>query len=162
MERNNILAVLQKLLTENRLPCEWFFDWQEPNEYFELQLQFSWKNEKLYRVEDSNHKVSTHPFVYEVSLFFYQEEGLAVSGEPYLRTFGVNARSGIPYGELLAIVHYLKQLALDANLAWREAYQKTLPFNFEIHWQEDRFEAIKRSLKESYRYSETKVFFPIR
>lgn len=161
MERNNILKVVEKLIQENYFHCEWGMEWQEKRHYLEVVFQFQLNNSNQFALKDvyQNH-YSKDQVPFEVMMIFYDEDLVKVEAKHYLTTIPVNSDRGIMYGELVAIIKYLKILTSEVPLKWHDFLQQTEEMHFNVLWKRSEFNKIRESLINTSRYSESQVFFP--
>lgn len=161
MERNNILMVIDKLIQENYFHCEWGIEWQEQRHYLEIIFQFKLDNSDQYVLEDVYQNVYRNKKVpFEIRVLIYDEDLVKVEAKHYITTIPVNSDRGIMYGELIAIIKYLKILTAEVPLRWREFIQQTKDTHFNVSWNESEFNNLRESLINTSRYSESQVFFP--
>ncbi|MGO4927700.1 DUF3013 family protein [Fundicoccus sp. Sow4_D5] len=161
MERNNILMVVDKLIQENYFHCEWGIEWQEQRHYLEIIFQFQLDNSNQFVLQDVYQNVYKNDEVpFEVRVLIYDEDLVKVEAKHYITTVPVNSDRGIMYGELIAIIKYLKILTAEVPLKWREFMRQTEETRFNVFWNEDEFNKLRESLINTSRYSESQVFFP--
>lgn len=161
MERNNILKVVDKLIQENYFHCEWGIEWQERRHYLEIIFQFQLDNSDQFVLQDVYQTIYRNDRVpFEVRVLLYDEDLVKVEAKHYIKTFSVNSDRGINYGELVAIIKYLKILTAEVPLKWREFTKHTEEIHFNVSWNETEYTRLKESLINTSRYSKSQVFFP--
>lgn len=161
MERNNILMVVEKLIQENYFHCEWGIEWQEQRHYLEIIFQFQLDNAHQFLLEDAYQHQSMEPQVpFEFRVLIYDEDLLKVNAKHYLTTIPVNADRGVMYGELIAVIKYLKILTAEIPLRWLEFSKQAKETQFKVEWNQLEFNRIRESFINTSRYSESQVFFP--
>lgn len=161
MERNNLLVVVDKLIKENYFHCEWGIEWREQRHYLELIFQFSLPNPNHFELIDIyGNQYNQNPVPFEVRAIIYDEELIKVEGKHYLKTVPVSRDTGIMYGELFALIRYLKVLTAEVPLKWTEYLANIPTTRFSIEWREDEFQKMRETLVNTSRYSESQVFFP--
>ena len=161
MERNNILKVVEKLIQENYFHCEWGMEWQEKRHYLEIVFQFQLTNSNQFALQDiyqNFYKKDQVPF--EVMVIIYDEDLVKVEAKHYLTSIPVNSERGIMYGELVAVIKYLKILTAELPLKWHDFLQQTEETHFNVSWNRSEFNKVRESLINTSRYSESQVFFP--
>lgn len=161
MERNNILKVVEKLIEENYFHCEWGMEWQEKRHYLEVVFQFQLNNSNQFALQDiyqNHYRKDQVPF--EVMMIIYDEELVKVEAKHYLTAIPVNSDRGIMYGELVAIIKYLKILTSEVPLKWHDFLQQSEETHFNVLWKQSEFNKVRESLINTSRYSESQVFFP--
>lgn len=161
MERNNILKVVDKLIQENYFHCEWGIEWQEQRHYLEIIFQFQLNNSDQFVLQDVYQTIYRNDKVpFEVRVLLYDEDLVKVEAKHYIKTVPVDSDRGINYGELIAIIKYLKILTAEVPLKWREFTKQTEETHFNISWNETEYNRVKESLINTSRYSKSQVFFP--
>ncbi|UUX34326.1 DUF3013 family protein [Fundicoccus culcitae] len=162
MDKNNILAVLEQLIIGQHFQCEWGIEWNEQQHYFELIFQFSLPNPNGISFKDAfGNSISYTTIPYETSILFYDKDHLNVEHSNYVNSIPISHNQGIAYGELFAIVKYLKHLTSSVRVEWLD-YLFDSPHDayFEICWNDHDFAQIKKGLIEANRYNSAPVFFP--
>lgn len=162
MDHKNILLVVDQLIKGHHFQCEWGIEWKEQQNYFELTFQFDLDNPNQLTFRDPyNNKISLSSIPFEMSVLFFNLDALNIEKTEYLVNIGVSQKRGIAYGELYAIIKYLKQLTSGVRVEWYEYLSQSEQLNeFKIKWDEQEFEQIRKGLIEANRYNPNPVFFP--
>ncbi|AXY25938.1 hypothetical protein CL176_07965 [Suicoccus acidiformans] len=163
MEITNLLEVLHTLLEESNFHCEWYLDWSERDDYIRINFQWKLPNERNIPVTDGGERtVSDSSIPFETSVIFYNREIMEPSEERYLKTIPVDSYTGIPFGEVVAIIRYLKRITSSMRLRWRNFLEDDQQVGLSLEWNEVEFQEMRSVLIERHRYSETSVFMPFR
>lgn len=162
MWQNNLLIALDDLLNEAFLQCEWAIRWDERQTYVEVTLQFELANpEGLSFVDPQGHHWSQDPIFFQTSLLFYDEQLMAMESHHDLVSIPVSRTEGILYGELIAIVKYLRVISKNVYLHWREFLEDPQHRKFVVAWSHHEYQQIKKGLIDSKRYGYQRVYYPL-
>lgn len=161
MRENNLLAILDKLIRSSYFHCEWGIEWEEQQNYIELIFQFNLPNENLLPLMDNlSNYVRAKDTPYEFRVIIYDSHLLEIEGNQHIVSIPVDATIGIPYGEIVCIVKYLKALTSSVRSKWADFMHNPKQQVFSIEWEEDKYQQIKQSILESNRYNHTAIYFP--
>lgn len=161
MDKNNLLLILEELMKESYFHCEWSLEWEERENIIRLNLQIPLANPDRVSLYDSQGLAKNkEEIIYEVELALYNSKVLKVGGDRYLASIPVDDREGIAYGELVALVKYLKQLTSSAQIEWRDFIKHEEDEVFQLSWSQREFESIRKDLMDNHRYSHAMIYFP--
>lgn len=162
MGKSNILAVLEQLIQGQHFQCEWGIEWNEQQHYFEVIFQFSLPNPDGKIFNDAlGNSIQFTNIPYETSILFYNQDYLNVEQSNYIASIPISHTQGIAYGELFAIIKYLKYLTSGVRVEWLDYLDEAGDGEmFEVAWSDHDFNQIKKGLIETNRYNDAPVFFP--
>ncbi|WP_164470889.1 DUF3013 family protein [Vaginisenegalia massiliensis] len=161
MEKNNLFVVLKQLIEENHFQCEWGMQWNEETHYLELIFQYDLDNPYGATYGDGGQiSLSSQRLPYEIRVILYQEDQALIDQQRYIYHLPVSQDQGIAYGELVAIIKYLKIITAKIPQKWLAFRQDSQAQHFVTEWNQDHFMQIKQSLIDTHRYNEQRVYFP--
>lgn len=155
---NNLLAVLENLLTQMYFHCDWAIYWDNSRNYIELifQIPLCTPDNNLTDLELDQKPADA---IYEFYVLFYDERVIEELTMTNVKAFPIDYHKGTPYGELYSIISYLRQLTAKARLQWYEFNQNRRD-KFNIEWNQSDFERVRDNVIKTHRYAPSRVFFP--
>ncbi|EFR32003.1 DUF3013 family protein [Eremococcus coleocola] len=161
MESQLLTLVLEEIMQEAYFPCEWKVEWLENNHFINLELQFMLANPEKRSISDrfnASWNQELVPLQYQV--IFYLKNRVKVQNKNVLKAIPVDPIHGIKYGDVIAVVKYLKRLATAVRSRWQDYYQTMQAGPFEIIWNDEDYLQVVQSLQDTYRYSDRDIYFP--
>lgn len=162
MNHKNLLNSLYEALEAEHLAlhCQWAIDWDERQHFITLTLQFKLKNPDNRVFSDVfDYELSTDVVPFEMQVLFYDSASFQFKAPHLLKAIPIDYEVGLDYGELIAIIKYIRTLVREVDVQWQVFIDQ--PGNlFHIEWSDTDYQQVKQSLIDSYRYSTMKLYFP--
>lgn len=161
--KNSLVSNLTDMLKGSYLQGEWAVEWQEPNRFVELIVQVPLDNPSQGVFHDMEGQSLASPdFIYEGRILFYDTQKTVLDSGQYWLTVPVDGTKGVAYGQVLTVVKYLRSFLKNLPRQWEAFVQDPKGEVFLVDWSLDQLEDIQQSLKDSYRFNETRLFLPDR
>ncbi|MGX7091447.1 DUF3013 family protein [Hutsoniella sourekii] len=159
MEITNLKDVLILLMDEAYFQCEWLVEGQQSSPVLTLTLQFQFDNpHHITFIDQQGQEVHADPVPFETNIYFYRPDILVPNRDRCLCAFPVDPQLGIPYGELVVIVKYLRIIANSSRSQWWEFILQNQSGTFQLKWNDKEFNQHRELMMDRHRYSYSRVY----